>query len=83
MNAGGGDPWHSGRTVRLRESPWTGGAWGLAVERERLGNREQKRRDRTPWVCHRFAAWNVSVRLKNGMTCSWKRTATSLVCVPG
>src|SRR6476619_5600042 len=30
----------------------------------------------------RFAVSNDSVRLKNGITFSWKRTATWLVCVP-
>ena len=29
------------------------------------------------------AGWNDRVRLKNGITCSWNRTAMSLVCVPG
>src|SRR5204863_2067045 len=32
---------------------------------------------------HRLTGSNDSVRLKNGITCSWKRTATSLVWVPG
>jgi hypothetical protein len=46
-------------------------------------SRHKDRRDRANESRHRFAGSNDSVRLKNGITCSWKRTATSLVCVPG
>ena len=52
------------------------------VEGERRRHGEEDRRDRQTESRHRFAGSNVSVRLKNGITCSWKRTATSLVCVP-
>ena len=54
---------------------------GLAGERVREG--EQHCRSGESKSRHRLAGSNDSVRLKNGMTCSWKRTATSLVCVPG
>jgi hypothetical protein len=35
-----------------------------------------------PRARQRFAVSNDSVRLKNGITFSWERTATLLVCVP-
>jgi hypothetical protein len=53
------------------------------VEGERRRDGEEDRRDRRTESRHRFAGSNDSVRLKNGITCSWTRTATSLVCVPG
>lgn len=56
---------------------------GLAVERERRREGEQHRGGGESEPPHRFAGSNDSVRLKNGITCFWKRTATALVCVPG
>jgi len=50
-------------------------SWALPIIR---AGREWKVR-----AGHFFVASKDSVRLKNGMTCSWKRTATSLVWVPG
>ena len=55
----------------------------LTVERERRRDGEQHRAARETESPHRLTGSNDSVRLKNGITCSWKRTATSLVCVPG
>ena len=56
---------------------------GLTVERERRRDGEEHRAARETESPHCLAGSNDSVRLKNGITCSWKRTATSLVCVPG
>ena len=47
------------------------------------GPSDEHRRARDTESRYCFAGSNDSVRLKNGITCSWKRTATSLVCVPG
>ena len=55
----------------------------LAVERERRRDSQDQRGAGETESPHRLTASNDKVRLKKGITCSWKRTATSLVWVPG
>ncbi len=66
---------------------------GLSVQRQCRRDEQQRSRGEQAPLHRRFArgvdgdaavgaSSNESVRLKNGITCSWNRTATWLVCVP-